>query len=1228
MFTLRINPDRKVVGQSIAALLLFFAAGVACVSGNDKAPDSPNASLGATNATISGTAGTAGGLGMASGQALLAGVRVATDRGDYSTTTDASGNFSLAVAGDKTYNVYATFNGYKTVVAEGLRVNVGENESVSLRFTELLPAGEKTYVGSSQCKLCHSTQHTRWINSPHRFGISSPGDSPGILAIPKAQFEAGYDLAITTAWASYGANAPKLSKSGDTYLITIGNIAYPVVYSMGYQWKQRYITKIGDAHYVLPVQFNTVNSEWVVYNATDWVYKSDKTPILTAWADAETGVYKRHSWERKCIGCHSVTGILKLEYSASPTSGIMQHRADFLEKGIGCEMCHGPGSAHVWANGAIGDASNPNIVNPSRLSAARKNDVCGQCHSRGLSIAKLFGQASDTNNVSSDTFSLEFWYNGSRTFRPGDTLTSFYTGGVEANYWDTRYAEIKTSKQHHQQSNDFNQSAHTAPGAAVEVTCGSCHDVHGPVGNKRQLKLSADDNSACLACHGPGGTAKQTFATAAAVLDHMPSTHTSYDPAGTGAGRCISCHMPYTAKSAVNYDVRSHTFRAIRPHNTRRFYNASASETMPNSCQSACHNPSSTLGTSFGDGTAAALAAAQAYDSYLLNRLHRVPDSSLALVQGTIFVTGAVNLDDTAGAWVTVDHTTRGTVTGPNGKYSLLLDSPGRYTITAMKDGRESATLTITLGSDSPATLVQNITLLAAGGATALVKPTRCMACHGAGYGAQWRSTGFDAILPSQVNNETYVFNGHTGHGGKLVARNWTTSCMRCHEALGAQTYLTNTDTRQNLTGGTVVAVRPAQSQEGQTCQACHLPHMSTPAPNKALRMYNGTTAFEYGYFGDSSYVSTISGSVTTNKSMPYPVSYEAATCVHCHNPAYQAYARSPLSNGAGAGIKTSGSDSIQATSVPHYGVTTSAFFGIVGDGGNLKPATFMDTFSEAVIRFDTLFYGVDTNALGAVIDTPRIGAHADSWGQLLSFQAYVYENGQPRLVTRNSAPLMKTNVRFTCVTCHMYSQKDGVSATGTATMEDVGHSWKLDLRACGVCHDANYTGNTSNPVRTSASTGNGFGTTWGISRTTGQLIGDNPPAAADYDGNGTIGTYSQEIAGLRGRIIAALSVGTGNDTSSSYTSGIGASGTDSAGGIFKSTSVYIYNPLRAKANQISNDEMRAVFNVFFFLRGDELNTTGHHNSEFETMMLRNTWRVLGRHITGQSKWNPPGSDW
>ncbi len=53
-----------------------------------------------------------------------------------------------------------------------------------------------------------------------------------------------------------------------------------------------------------------------------------------------------------------------------------------------------------------------------------------------------------------------------------------------------------------------------------------------------------------------------------------------------GLSRCTECHMPLTAKSAINYDIHSHTFEVVPPSRTLEFQ---AEGGMPNSCAVRCH---------------------------------------------------------------------------------------------------------------------------------------------------------------------------------------------------------------------------------------------------------------------------------------------------------------------------------------------------------------------------------------------------------------------------------------------------------------------------------------------------------------------------------------------------------------------------------------------------------------------------------------------------------------
>lgn len=1228
MVTIKGIRERRDMVQAILALALFFAAGVACVESGDQAP-STGSSGGSTTASLTGTVTTAGG-------AAVSGATVSVDRGDYSTTTNASGQYTLPVAADNTYNIAVTFNGYKTVVQKGVRVNGATTISNNITLGTLLAAGERTYVGSVACKMCHSTQHTRWQKSPHRNGLGAPGDSPGILPAVLTLFNSSYDLVNTTAFSTYAGNAPRLSKSGDTYLITIGNIAYPVVYAMGYQWKQRYITKIGEAHYILPIQYNVSTSEWVTYNTADWY--TGTTPLYTAQATVESDVYKRNSWERKCMGCHSVTGILSLEFSNSPTSGIAQHRADWVERGIGCEACHGPGSAHVWGNGATGTTADPYIVNPAKLTRDRAMDVCGQCHSRGASVGKLGGFAADSFIAStSDTYVMEYFYLNGRTFRPGDALNEGYAdiGG----YWTDSYMEFRVSKQHHQQWNDMYQSAHLAANAADSVTCGSCHDVHGPVGYARQMKLSAQDNSICLTCHGSLGSAQQRFATDSQIVQHMGNGHRTYAPGTTGAGRCVTCHMVATAKTAINYDIRNHTFRTIKPHNTLRFARANASETIPNSCQQTCHNGSGIGTTNFGTGAAGSLLAAQNWDSTVERPDARTPDTPVAVVTGTVRVVGATSFADTFGVWVGADFTNYSAATNRNGYYYLALDAPGTYILRAIKPGYDSNTLEVWVDTASFQRRTINLTITPNAAASYTRRSTRCGACHGGSWGAEWSQSGFTGAVLSEAEQATDLSAGHSLLAQSPAGRTGTGTgtCQRCHEARSAVYYMQTGDTSLDLDPATAgYAAIPLKSlaynenagRRSVTCMVCHRPHSSATADSGSMLWVNRTTAWDTGYF----YGPTVSGSAQgPYGSMAFPATYKASQCVMCHLGRTAPY-------DSGTGLRLSGG-TWQPVSTPHVGNNSEGFFGI------------RSGISGAAVNFT------------GFTDSPRAQAGHDSdliWGQTFSYQAFVYSGGAPKLVSRNGVPVVKQNERFTCVTCHMYSQNSGTHSTSIATAFDGGHSFKPDIRACGICHDPVYV--NLNPYTNNLEAKGGAGDvgywgtdSWGVSTTTGRVLGMDRPVAAlnhqrdngrntpgttaspaagdgvrnDYDGNGKAEGAHKEAEHLFFRVAAAMQNGTHHgETSAIDSAALGiTNGTAGLGDTLSTSHPYWnFNATRAAAGLVTPDELRVAWNLVLF-EHDESNL-GVHNLRFAVDTLRQMWTRIGRQITGDGNWTPPGDDY
>ncbi|MEZ6064314.1 MAG: multiheme c-type cytochrome [Planctomycetaceae bacterium] len=107
-----------------------------------------------------------------------------------------------------------------------------------------------------------------------------------------------------------------------------------------------------------------------------------------------------------CVNCHVglvAGGSGQPDRFASPP---------FIEEGVGCERCHGPGAAHIqWHSSQTAPTGPDPIVNPVDLPPAEREAVCQQCHLTGVERVVRAGRS-------------EF------DFRPGDRLSDVWMAFV------------------------------------------------------------------------------------------------------------------------------------------------------------------------------------------------------------------------------------------------------------------------------------------------------------------------------------------------------------------------------------------------------------------------------------------------------------------------------------------------------------------------------------------------------------------------------------------------------------------------------------------------------------------------------------------------------------------------------------------------------------------------------------------------------------------------------
>jgi len=420
------------------------------------------------------------------------------------------------------------------------------------------PGEDAVYVGSETCSGCHSDKYDILKDRP---GVIIPiadallnndadenGNTDfedGLTLDGSHEFDSPFSILESAGYA------PVLSKNGDNYTITIGENVYSINFILGNYWKLLFLTGIGNSDYILPVQFNVKNNNYDLYNPGRWFDFDNGNVTGFKYENGNTPVSKGNtgdSWQNLCMGCH-VTGLTTMVQNED-NEWLGELGNQLSEYGTKCEACHGPGSEHTA--GAFSQ-EDKKIVNPENLEDSQlRISVCGRCHVRGTSTGGVHEFPWDDEN--------------NKPCMPGSDVDDFYLDDGLRWLDGTSYGNYQQC-QDYKLSVMFNKSR-------TAIVCWNCHDPHGSE-NKHDLLSTSDDNTICLNCHA----AINNFFDNEDVINH---TKHPYDPEESGLSRCTTCHLSKVARSALDYDIHSHTFEAITPERTLKL-------NMPNSCMVSCH---------------------------------------------------------------------------------------------------------------------------------------------------------------------------------------------------------------------------------------------------------------------------------------------------------------------------------------------------------------------------------------------------------------------------------------------------------------------------------------------------------------------------------------------------------------------------------------------------------------------------------------------------------------
>jgi Flp pilus assembly protein TadD len=329
----------------------------------------------------------------------------------------------------------------------------------------LSAAADAKWIGSKACAQCHAAIFRQYSSTPMALSSGPAGASAASEKFDHASFEgnSGYRYSVTDRnhrlfLEFRKAGAARAENRELSYFVGSGAAA------------RSYLIAVDSFLYEAPASYYSRGGMWSFSPG----YERYTYPFLT------------RAIAPGCLECHA-TGVNSVAgtqngYGSPP----------FLEGGVGCERCHGPGARHAASAKAV------DIVSPAKLSADRRNSVCGQCHLSGTIRVERAGKTMSQ-------------------FVAGEKLSDYAIAFVAA----TAVPGMKVTSH----VENLAQSA-CSRSSGDRLWCGTCHDPHFVPSSTEK---AAWFRSKCQTCHAP------------AVCARGPN--------------CIGCHMPASSVTDAEHVV-------------------------------------------------------------------------------------------------------------------------------------------------------------------------------------------------------------------------------------------------------------------------------------------------------------------------------------------------------------------------------------------------------------------------------------------------------------------------------------------------------------------------------------------------------------------------------------------------------------------------------------------------------------------------------------------------
>lgn len=371
---------------------------------------------------------------------------------------------------------------------------VAQTEGLPATATEArFDSPPRDYVGSQTCRACHADHAASFAGHP----MSRSAARVDFSRDPEYHGELSFEPPASSRFVTRLRYEVRPTETGVEHVEeyrhpdgkTVATLAVPVEFAIGSgEGGRSYLTRRGELLFMSPMTWYAQKKEW-----------NFSPGYLMGNLHFERRIVDG------CVACH--VG------QVAEVAGTNDRFTEpvFIEGGIGCERCHGPGATHVrfqeTGESAGGKGTDP-MLDLKTLSTVQKDALCMQCHLTGEERVLRPGRTD-------------------YDFRPGDRLDDIWGIFVKGDGISGGQTSEVTSQPEQMVSSACYQLGEG------RLSCLSCHDPHSVPAAEERVAFYRDK---CASCHGAGDA------------ECAEPLATRESQAGNS---CIACHMPRLPASDV-----------------------------------------------------------------------------------------------------------------------------------------------------------------------------------------------------------------------------------------------------------------------------------------------------------------------------------------------------------------------------------------------------------------------------------------------------------------------------------------------------------------------------------------------------------------------------------------------------------------------------------------------------------------------------------------------------